>query len=95
MSGLSYRARRRLSLLVLLVGLPLYIVVAVNVVEMFDRPSVLVELAVFVVLGILWALPLRAVFRGIGRPDPAARAPQAQAPREQAPPAQADVNQND
>jgi len=67
---LSYKARRRLSLLVLAVGLPLYIVVAVNVVEMFDRPSVLVELLVFVVLGVIWALPLRAVFRGVGRPDP-------------------------
>lgn len=70
---LSYKTRRRLSLFVLIVGLPLYIVVAVNVVELFDRPGVLVELAVFVVLGVLWALPLRAVFRGVGRPDPDAQ----------------------
>lgn len=69
---LRYKTRRRLSLLILLVGLPLYIVVAVNVVEMFDRPSILVELAVFVGLGILWALPFRAVFRGVGQPDPEA-----------------------
>lgn len=69
-SGLSYRTRKRLALLVLAVGLPLYIVVAVNVVEMFDRPSVLVELLIFVVLGIIWALPFKAIFRGVGRPDP-------------------------
>jgi hypothetical protein len=31
---LSYKARRRLSLLILLVGLPLYIVVAVNVIAL-------------------------------------------------------------
>jgi hypothetical protein len=68
--GLSYRTRRRLALLVLAVGLPLYIVVAVNVVEMFDRPHVLVELLIFVVLGIIWALPLKAIFRGVGQPDP-------------------------
>jgi hypothetical protein len=68
--GLSYRTRRRLALLVLAVGLPLYIVVAVNVVEMFERPHVLVELLIFVVLGIIWALPLKAIFRGVGRPEP-------------------------
>ena len=67
---MSYRARRRWALFILVVGLPIYVVVAVNVVEMFDRPSILCELAVFVVLGILWALPFRAVFRGVGRPDP-------------------------
>jgi hypothetical protein len=69
-SGLSYRTRKRLSLLILAVGLPLYIVVAVNVVEMFDRPGVLVELLIFLVLGIIWALPLKAIFRGVGKPDP-------------------------
>jgi hypothetical protein len=69
-TGLSYRARRRWALFILVVGLPIYVVVAVNVVEMFDRPSILIELAVFVAHGILWALPFRAVFRGVGRPDP-------------------------
>jgi hypothetical protein len=67
---LSYKARRRLSLLVLLVGLPAYIVVAVNLVGLIDRPSVLVELAIYLGLGFLWILPLRAVFRGVGQPDP-------------------------
>ena len=68
--ALSYKARRRLSLLILLVGLPLYIVIAVNVVELFDRPSFLVELVIWVTLGIVWALPFKAVFKGIGREDP-------------------------
>ncbi len=68
--ALSYKTRRRLALLVLLVGLPVYIVVAVNVVDLFDRPSPLVEILVYLGLGILWAIPLRAVFRGIGREDP-------------------------
>jgi hypothetical protein len=69
---MSYRARKRWALFILVVGLPIYVVVAVNVVAMFDRPSILVELGVYVVLGILWALPFRAVFRGVGRPDPEA-----------------------
>ena len=70
--GLSYRTRKRLSLVVLLVGLPLYIVVAVNLVEMFDRPGVFTELLIYAVLGIIWALPFRAVFRGVGKADPEA-----------------------
>lgn len=68
--ALSYKTRRRLSLLILVVGLPLYIVVAVNVVGLFDRPSIWLELLIYVGLGILWALPFKAVFKGVGQPDP-------------------------
>jgi uncharacterized membrane protein len=67
---LNYKARRRLSLLILLVGLPLYIVVAVNVIALFDRPSILVEVLVYVSLGVLWAFPFKYVFRGVGQADP-------------------------
>ena len=67
---LSYKARRRLSLLILLVGLPLYIVAAVNVIALFDRPSILVEVLVYVSLGVLWAFPFKYVFRGMGQADP-------------------------
>lgn len=68
--ALSYKSRRRLSLLILLVGLPLYIIVAVNVVGLFDRPPIWLELLIYVGLGILWALPFKAVFKGVGQPDP-------------------------
>jgi hypothetical protein len=67
---LGYKARRRWSLVILLVGLPLYIVAAVTVMNMLERPPFLVELLVYVALGIVWALPFRFVFRGIGRDDP-------------------------
>ena len=73
--ALSWKARRRWSLVILLIGLPLYIVVAVTVVNMLDRPPVWLELLVYVVLGIVWALPFKAVFRGIGKPDPDADPP--------------------
>tara|TARA_R110002124_G_C8849299_1_gene506181 strand:- start:627 stop:851 length:225 start_codon:yes stop_codon:yes gene_type:complete len=68
--SLSYKARKRWALIILLVGLPLYIVLALNVVALFDRPSILVELAIYVGLGILWAIPFRFVFKGIGQADP-------------------------
>ncbi|TGD66236.1 DUF2842 domain-containing protein [Tabrizicola sp. WMC-M-20] len=74
--ALSYKARRRLSLLVLLVGLPAYVVVAVTLVNWMDRPSILVELGIYVGLGLLWILPLRPVFMGVGQPDPDATPPQ-------------------
>lgn len=68
--ALSYKARKRLSLLVLVVALPAYIVAAISVVALFDRPSFLVELGIYVGLGILWALPFKALFKGVGQPDP-------------------------
>ena len=67
---LSYKARRRLSLLILLMGLPLYIIVAVNVVALFERPSILIEVIIYVSLGMLWAFPFKYVFRGVGQADP-------------------------
>ncbi|WP_428517033.1 DUF2842 domain-containing protein [Roseovarius sp.] len=74
--ALSYKARRRWSLVILLIALPLYIVVAVNLTDWLRAEydvGILTELVVFVVLGIAWILPLKPVFRGVGQPDPDAR----------------------
>ena len=68
--GLSYKARRRWSLVILLVGLPLYIVAAVTVMNWLDRPPIWLEFIVYVALGIVWALPFKFVFRGVGQADP-------------------------
>ena len=72
---MNYRTRKFLSALVLAIGLPLYIVVASSVVTLFDRPPIWGELLIYVGLGIAWALPLRRLFLGIGRPDPKAHPP--------------------
>jgi hypothetical protein len=68
--ALSYKARRRWSLVILLIGLPLYIVAAVTVVNMLERPPVWLEFLVYVALGIVWALPFKAIFKGVGKADP-------------------------
>lgn len=68
--SMSYKSRRRWSLVILLIGLPIYIVAAVSIVNMLERPSLLVELAIYVGLGLLWALPFKSVFKGVGRADP-------------------------
>ena len=74
MPELSYKARRRWSLVILLIGLPLYIVVAVTFTDWlrgwFGGLNVLVELLIFVVLGIAWMMPFKFVFKGVGKEDP-------------------------
>ena len=68
--ALSYKARRRWSLVILLIGLPAYVVAAVTVMNWLDRPPILVELLLYVALGVVWALPFKFVFKGIGQADP-------------------------
>lgn len=68
--ALSYKARRGLALVILLIGLPIYIVLSVWVISLFERPSFLIELIVYIGLGILWALPFKFIFKGIGQADP-------------------------
>ncbi|MEM9048923.1 MAG: DUF2842 domain-containing protein [Pseudomonadota bacterium] len=68
--ALSLKARKRLSLLVLLVWMPAYVVAAVSILNAFDRLHWALEAVVYVALGVAWALPFRFVFRGVGKADP-------------------------
>jgi hypothetical protein len=68
--ALSYKARRRWSLVILLIGLPVYIVASISILSLFERPSILLELFIYIALGILWALPFKYDFRGVGQNDP-------------------------
>ena len=64
---LSIKLKKRLSLLILLVGLPIYIILSITVLNLLDRPPVIVELGIYLILGILWALPFKYIFRGVGK----------------------------
>jgi|TARA_B100000678_G_scaffold194573_1_gene163005 predicted membrane channel-forming protein YqfA (hemolysin III family) len=72
-AGMRLKTRKRLSLLILVLGLPAYIIVAVILVNWMDdrwgRQPIWIELAVYVLLGVIWILPLRRVFTGIGREE--------------------------
>ena len=68
--ALSHKAKRRWSLVILLLALPVWIVVASSVMTAFGRLPILVELLVYMALGIAWALPFKAVFKGVGQADP-------------------------
>ena len=63
----SYRLKRFLAILVLLLWLPFYIVLVLNILTLFERPSLVVELLVYVIAGVLWALPFKALFKGVGQ----------------------------
>ena len=68
--ALSYKARRRWSLVILLIGLPVYIVASISILSLFELPSMLLELLIYFALGILCDLPFKYVFRGVGQNDP-------------------------
>ncbi|WP_288929000.1 DUF2842 domain-containing protein [uncultured Maritimibacter sp.] len=68
--ALSLKARKRWSLVVLLIGLPLWTIVAVNLADLINRDSILVELIVFVVLGVAWILPFKKLFQGVAAMPP-------------------------
>ncbi|KAA2313193.1 DUF2842 domain-containing protein [Pseudooceanicola sediminis] len=68
--ALSYKARRRWSLIILVIGLPLYIVAAVTIMGMLGRPPIWLELLIYIALGVIWAVPFKFVFKGIGQADP-------------------------
>ena len=63
----SYRLKKILAILVLLLWLPFYIVLVLNILALFERPSLVVELLVYVIAGVFWALPFKALFKGVGQ----------------------------
>jgi len=73
--ALSHSARKKLSLVILLVALPVYVVSAVTILNWLypdptARPPIWIELGIYIGLGVLWAFPFKFVFKGIGQADP-------------------------
>jgi len=68
--ALSYKARRRWSLFILLVGMPAYIGFVWWVMSLVGRLPFLVEMVVYIFLGVAWILPFKFVFIGVGQADP-------------------------
>jgi len=68
---MSLKARKRWSLVVLLLWLPIWIVIAVSLMNWLDarfgRMPIWAEVPVYILLAFAWAIPFRGVFRGIGR----------------------------
>ena len=65
--NLSLKLRKRLALLILMVGLPLYIIVAITILNYLERPGIFLELGIYIILGIVWAFPFKFIFKGVGK----------------------------
>ena len=72
--ALSYKARKRWSLFVLLVVMPAYVVLVVSLMNTIARLPFWAEVLAYVVLGFGWIVPFKRVFIGVGQPDPDAPA---------------------
>ena len=68
--ALGYRTRKRLALLILILGLPVYIGLVWGIMGALDRPPIWLELLIYVGLGFLWVLPFKFIFKGVGQADP-------------------------
>ena len=62
-----YKLKRLCVLLVLLLWLPFYIILVLNLLAYFERPNLIIELLVYVVAGVFWAWPFKTLFKGIGQ----------------------------
>ena len=74
---MTYKARKRLAIFVLVIGLPVYIAIAATIMsnmmsQQIQMPKT-IEFLVYLLLGIGWAFPLKWIFKGIGQPDPDAQ----------------------
>jgi hypothetical protein len=68
--AVGYKARKRLAIFILVIGLPAYIVLAVTMMGIAPGFAKPIELLIYVLLGVGWIFPLKWVFKGIGQPDP-------------------------
>ncbi len=75
--ALSYKARRRLSLVVLLVVMPLYIIIAAAIMSRAGYWFIdlgwfgkVLQFCIYVILGVAWIFPFKSVFMGVGQADP-------------------------
>lgn len=68
---LSYKTRRRLSVVVLLVWLPAYIIMVLPLLLRVPADmNIILKTVIFVVAAFIWVLPFKFVFLGVGRADP-------------------------
>lgn len=68
--ALSYKARKRWALFVLLVVMPAYVVLAVSLMNSIARLPLWLEVPAYMLLGFGWIVPFKRVFTGVGQPDP-------------------------
>ena len=58
--------KKKLAYIVLFVVLPGYIIGVVSLISLFDRLNLWLELGIYIFSGMLWVLPFKFIFKGLG-----------------------------
>lgn len=68
---MDLKTRKRLSLLILLLGLPGYLIIAWMLLAWIDdtwgRLPIWGEFLIVVALGVVWIMPFKRIFTGVGK----------------------------
>lgn len=67
---LSIKTKKLLSAVVILIWMPLYVFLAIPILSNLPRLPILIEVAIYILAGIIWVLPFRFVFLGVGKAAP-------------------------
>ncbi|UZD92560.1 DUF2842 domain-containing protein [Cognatishimia activa] len=71
---MSHKAKKRWAIIILVIGLPVYMILASVLATTFlgwlGRPSLLLELVIYIALGVIWVFPLKNLFMGVGQAGP-------------------------
>ncbi len=70
MKELSYKTRRRWSLVLLLVWLPIYIILAIPLLAAINDWFFPLRVVIYIAAAFLWVLPFKFVLQGVGKADP-------------------------
>ncbi|MFL2802342.1 MAG: DUF2842 domain-containing protein [Paracoccaceae bacterium] len=62
---INKKLRKKIAYLVLFVFLPLYIILAVTIINYVGRMNIWIEFITYVLLGIIWIYPFKFVFKGL------------------------------
>jgi len=72
--AMSHKAKRRWAIIILVIGLPIYMilasVLATSMMSALGHRYILLELAIYIALGVIWVFPLKNVFMGVGQAGP-------------------------
>ena len=62
---LNKNLRKKIAYLILLIFLPVYIIIAVSIMNYLGQLNIWIELIIYVLLGVLWIFPFKFIFKGL------------------------------
>ena len=62
---LNRSLRKKLAYLILLIFLPVYIIIAVSIMNYLGQLNIWIELIIYILLGVVWIFPFKFIFKGL------------------------------